>query len=784
MKRLLPLLLLAACSVSIWYLMQDEDGDSTGGAAATVVEVTESDPEVAEADLEDAPDAGSLERAELTEAETAPVDATTESESTDLGADLHLVGVRVVSPEGVVKAGVPVVLMYDALWGPQELARAETDEKGMALLLEQYIYGPKEEVRAMSIGFPFHCKDASEPVTFTSDAWPEEMIELELPATGGVEIHLLDQDGELWTNEVELKMAPVSMFSKKGKVLREKSMANLGLMVQDGIAIFPHVGLGRRLEIGIPWDPWATWDIVRVAGPKEPGEWVKVELRVKEVRPQWSVRLLFEDGTPLAERDILLQRSSWKMSDGQNFSSSGYIGTYWTDKDGNLKFPFSEALTADHEEMQFTAGPTGDARFGYAKLELLSTYAGQDQDFGDLTLAGTTLLAAGTVQDASGNPLEANVLAYQAEYHPLDADAAPDFDWAPGSNTEHGDAGAFRTFGVSNSPTIRLTVSAEGFAEKQVTVDRGSEGVSIVLQTDLGIAGRMQVPAGLNPRDTVVRFLADGEPRQFDQYRGQYPDAIPNEEGEFRIAEIPERVPGAVAVIDRESGLMLALVESVVPTMLGEVGDARLDPLILDGVHSYQVKIVGPNGGKIRGFTWMLEYDFTVMQDHGNYDFGDDFTFLWTEERATVSILANGYRITTAELKPGENTVEILRAPLVMFEAPDLPTLPDGLRYSIELDSLDGSDLLDLDTNLPSGAAGGVFPVPMPGTGDFQVKLSVWNRETGASAEVLVDGEPWVFDFHIQENATGQKIAVPLPVDGIQAAMKEAQALGTEESSM
>lgn len=777
MKRLLPLLLLAACAVSIWYLMHEEEGASPDVSADSTVEVSEDVAQETGAMQEAEPEAGSLERAELADVPAAPTEDATEVASEDpTKADLHRVSVRVVSPEGVAKAGVPVVLMYDALWGPQELARAETDEEGIALLLEKYIYGPKEEVRPMSVGFPFHCQDASAPFTFGSDAWPEQTIELELPATGGFEIHLLDEDGNLWPNPVELKLAPVSMFSKKGKALREKSMANLGLMVEDGVAIFPHVGLGRRYEIGVPWDPWATWDVIRVAGPKEEGEMIKAELRVKEVRPQWSVRLLLEDGKPIAEREILIQRSSWRNSNNQNFSSTGYLGTYWTDADGNLRFPFSDALAADYEEMQFTAGPTSHERFGYGALELLSTYAGQDHDFGDFVLGSPTLLAAGTVQDASGNPLEASVLAYHAQYHPLDADAAPDFDWVPGVNTEHGEVGSFRTMGVSDSPVIRLTVSADGFAEKQVTVDRGSEGVSVVLHADLGIAGRLQVPPGLEAKSMVVRFLADGGPRQFDQYRGSFPDAIPNEEGVFRIAEIPERVPGAVAVLDRGSGILLGMVEAVVPTLIDEVGDPRLDPLVLDEVFHYQVNLVGPNGGKIRGFTWSLEDDRDVMPDNGNYDFGDDFSFLWAEDRATVSILANGYRITTANLSPGENTIEILRAPLVLFEAPDLPTLPEGLRYSIKLDSLDGPDLLDLQTNLPKGAAGGVFPVPMPGTGGFQVELTVWNSETGTAADVLIDGEPWTFDFEIEENPTGQKIAVPLPVDAIQQAIQEAQA--------
>lgn len=777
MKSILPLLLLAACAVSVWLLTSGEEATGPGLTEPGAQEAALEEPDRQDARELQEPEAATLEREQVSTTVEPEQDQDLAQEESEepTAPGLHTIQVRVVGPDGTPKAGVPVALIYTAIWGPQPMDRALSDDDGMVTLEEERIWGPREEVRAMHVGFPFHCKDASPPFDFQSDAWPEEPVELELPATGGVEVHLLDEDGEPWTNPVELKMAPVSMFSKKGKALREKSLANLGLEVDDGIGIFPHVGLGRRFEVGVPWDPWARWETVRVAGPKEAGEVVKVELRVQDVRPQWTVRLLHEDGKPIADREVLVQRASWYGSDGRNFSSMSHLGTFTSDADGKLKWPFSEELKGDHEELRFTAGPTGDPRFGYGTLLLMSTHAGQDQDFGELILAGPTLLASGTVQDASGNPLDAYVAAHHATYHPLDPDAAPSFDWTPGGHSEKPALGAFRAVGVTDSPLVQLKASAEGFAEKMVTVDRGSEGVTIVLHADYGIAGRLEVPDGFDPKDLMVRFLADGGPRGFDKYRGAYPHATPDAEGNFRIAEIPERVPGAVAVIDKEGGFKLALVESVVPTLIGEAGDPRLEPLVLDQVFAYAVKVVSPTGGKVRGFTWALEGELDPLQDNGNFDFGDDFGFLWTGERATVAILADGYRVTIAELQPGDNEVELLRAPLVQFEAPELPALPEGLRYSIKLDSLDGPDILDLETNLPTGAQGGVFPVPMPGTGNFQVQLSVWDRKTGASVDVLVDNEPWVFDFHISEQG-GQAIHVPIPVSGVEAAVQEALA--------
>ena len=774
MKGILPLLLLAACAGAAWFLMAEED-DSKSGTETPVVSSTETGLEEPAQPSETTIEAGTLDRQEVASDITAENVALEGTEDPEVDP-LQEITIRVVSPEGIPKPGVPVVLLYEALWGPQELDRQRTGEDGTVTLKEQPIWNPNEEVLQMAVGFPFHCAKASEPVKFGTDAWPAEVVELELPETGSFEVHLLDQDGNLWPHPAELKMSPASMFGKKGKGFRDKTMANLAYMVKGGIAVYPHVELGRRFDIGIPWDPWATWETVRITGPKEVGEMVKVELRVQEVRPQWTVRLLHEDGMPLSSREVLVQRKSWERSVGSQYTRMNFLGNYETDADGRLMFPLSADPTAAREELQFTVGPSGHPRFAYGTREILQSQAGQDQDLGDLLLQAPTLLAAGNVRNAAGVPLEASVSAAQAYYNPFDPEAEPEFDWTPGSELHRGEDGAFRITGIPKSQTVRLSASANGYAEKVVSVDRGCEGVEIVLATDLGIPGRLQVPAGIHHNDLIVRFFADGETRQFQKYNNsRYPDAGPKEDGSFRIAEIPDRIPGAVAVQHRHTGILLALVESVVPTILGETGDPRLDPIDLGQLQAYRVEVESPFGGKVRGLRWAIADDGALLPEDGEYDFGNDFDFLWIKTQATVHVLADGFLITTANLTPGDNFVELRSAPLVQFEAPDLPALPEGLRYSIQLDSLDGPDLLDLHTNLPTGAQGGVFPVPMPGTGRFQVQLSVWNRETGKSADVLVDGEPWLFDFRVGDQAAGQKIEVPIPVEGIEQAVEIAQ---------
>lgn len=426
--------------------------------------------------------------------------------------------------------------------------------------------------------------------------------------------------------------------------------------------------------------------------------------------------------------------------------------------------------------LEVAAGIQGEADFGFAEVPISVQFAGQDHDFGELTLATPAQLASGRIRDPEGNPVDAHVYVYEAQYSPIGQVTEPHFRWAPGSTSRVDADGSFHSIGVSSAPQLRLEIEAEGFLEQEILIDRGADDVDVVLHQDLGIRGRLVIPAGFLAGDFYLRFHPGILPEEFDYLPGPNTQATPDETGAFRISGLASDAPGTLLAVHRDSGVVLAQVDGIAPARSEAPGDPRLDPLQLPELHHYRLEVFGPSGGKGPTYSWdLVAPEIHVLKTYW-YSAGSAREMVVASPSITVGILANGYLYQEVQLTPGENEVRLERAPLVQFLAPDLPKLPEGLRYSVDLEALDGPDLLDQSGSLPAGIGGGVFPVPMSASGRYTVQLSLWDHEHGIGVDITEAGEPWQFEFTIAEEAAGQQIEVPIPVDAIQRAIEDAQA--------
>lgn len=771
MSRTLALLAVVAAAVLLWWFTQAPTPPPTtvGGndpalESGSTVERPSQQPEAAPG-LEG--DSG-----------VARTDATplaTEEESEVAAEELASVRVQVVDLAGEPRRGVPIVLLREEIWGAEPLTQENTDAEGYVVLQDQRRFGPKaKEAAQMTVGFPFPMQGASKPVQFTTEAWPKETIRLELPDTGSVEVHLLALDGTPWSHPTQVHIAPVTLFAKKGKPIREKGIANTGLEVHDGVARFPHVGLGYRFEVGIPWDPWAKWEIARITGPKEAGESVRVELRATSATPVWELDLVDMQGVALAHRSVLVQWRSWSQSAGSHTERSSYIGSYDSDAEGHLAFPRPSGIQGEVARLLLTAGENEHGLMAYGEVPIPLEQEQHAIDFGRQVLALSEMLVAGSVTTPDGSKLKARIEAQDNKVSPLADLNKPNLDLVEGSRTIHKEDGSFEEWGVSQQATLLVKVSAEGYLPQSLTVNRGATGLSFVLAPDLGVGGRLSLPEGFAAKEFRVVFRAGIEAPKDSAWWKREMEDTPQEDGQFRIAELKDAAPGYLAVFHQGSSLKVAEFANVVPVPVDGPQDPRLDPVPLSKLYRFHVQATGP-GDDSPMLQW-ARMDRHADKDKGfNFTFSGKLEFVSDQDSAKVAILADGFLYQEYLLQAGSTEVTLQRAPMVQFQAPELPTLPKGYRYSIDLDALDGPDLLDLSTSLPEGIGGGVYPAPMPASGQFSVRLNIRNSETGEMVSVLDGENPWEFSFEIAEEAAGQLIDIPIPVQAIHDALAQAQ---------
>ncbi len=768
MNRTLALIAVLAAAVLLWLFTQAPE--STPTPTSPPAEQGEN-PEQPEDSPEPASDLVAEEGVERQEATPLAEENVAEVAKNELPS----LRVQVVSLEGEPLPGVPVVLLRKEIWGLQPTEEGLSDEQGYVTLHDQTRYGPSaNEVVTMMVGFPFPVKGASKPIEFASDHWPQEDLQLKLPETGSVAVHLLDLDGTPWLHSVEVHIAPVTLFAKKGKPIREKGMANIGQTITNGVAEFPHVGLGYRFEVGVPWDPWAKWEITRIAGPTKAGEAIRVELRAQSTTPVWSLDLVDQHGEALHDRTVLAQWHTWHESEDNRYERQSYIGNFESSENGHLEMPRPTGIDGDLARLILTAGENEHGPIAYGQVDIPLAQVEGAIEFGTQILRLSEPLASGKVLAPDGTPLKASISIRENVVSPLGGGAEPSLEYVPGARTIQETPGVFEKWGVSQAPTLELEVSANGFLPQTLTVDRGATGLEFILAPDLGVAGKLTIPEGFAAKEFRVAFRAGIEPPEETSWWNREFEDTPAEDGSFRVNELRDAAPGYLAVFHQGSRLKVAEFANVVPVSVDGPQDPRLAPIALATLYRFHAQATGP-GDDSPMLQWSRVDKEVPLNDSFNFSFSGKVEFVSTDDTATVALLADGFRYQETVIPAGESQIELERAPVVQFQAPDLPTLPNGFRYSIELDAVDGPDLLDLTTSLPEGIGGGVYPAPMPASGKFNVRLRVRNTKTGEVVEVRDGEKPWEFGFEIAEEAAGQLVNVPIPVQGIEEALAQAQ---------
>lgn len=218
----------------------------------------------------------------------------------------QLVRVVVVDASGREAAGVPVALRL-AL-GPTHLdvLRRTTGADGTATLrhLHQYLVaGDSAAAQTYSVALSL---PLSQPVGVPIDPLrpPEDLVRLRLPATGVIDVTLLDTDGRVCRKSATVELQAVAVAPGQVDELAAGART-FRVPVRGGRVEIPHVGIGLQLVVTarIAGRPRAS---SRYAGfgPRRAGERKRVTLRFKAADVTYEGRILDARGEPVVQETL------------------------------------------------------------------------------------------------------------------------------------------------------------------------------------------------------------------------------------------------------------------------------------------------------------------------------------------------------------------------------------------------------------------------------------------------------------------------------------------------
>lgn len=318
-----------------------------------------------------------------------------------LAPALHL-RVLVTDEQGAPQAGIPVAYSPANQDGRGHYRGTTlTDESGLAHLRHLQEERMRQEGSAkrhlVALALPL-----DPPVTadFAPEAPPQEPILLILPATGAVEVEVLELDGSpvSTSHNVELqRLRPdADPNSRPGEMMLYSWLGRATARTEGGRVRFERVGLGLMLEIGVDFERSRIFERLVAPGPQHPGETVRLTLRRSGAAPRISGRMVNDAGEPIAggrwTAEILPADSDRRIGNLE----------LRTGADGRFDTPFGLPDAAGLVWLWFHEESPGRSAHAIAPLRL--PLPPGVTELGDLGL-GAPLLASFQVLDRDSQPL-------------------------------------------------------------------------------------------------------------------------------------------------------------------------------------------------------------------------------------------------------------------------------------------------------------------------------------------------------------------------------------------
>lgn len=525
------------------------------------------------------------------------------------------------------------------------------------------------EAHSLGYGIAVRADVASpEPVRLGLEEWPQEgeEVELILPATGSVVVHVFLPDGQPAPEgmSVHWRWLPADVaLGDPTEGYERPARDRENVEGQGGTARIDGVGLGLALSLQA-WMPGReSANAVGVLGPTRPGEVIELDMILGVRHAEVSFRVLDPGGVPLANAKlrarqfdhvdrVLPPTASPPRASGR---------TLYTDEAGILRYPMVAGTADGERRLDLVRGRQGGRpeeieAWGSASIRLPRTLASGEQiELGDLRLRSARILIEGHVVDLNGVTVEG---------------ASLDFDWRLGTSPEHvwhrgfqyrvetDSQGHFELRDIRDPADLRLHASAEGF--RRTTLEHlqvGARDLIVELSPEGPEAKRgslrvhVEMDSGVSFMECLLRVRKrDGG--------GRTPDWFP---GAPMVVE--HLIPGIydVWIETRDGDFELARVEGVEVRADEVAVDTRLLPLDARGT----ARTVGLRLNRSDGSAWRRQSVELRVPGMGKSfaaktDDEGAFRCVLPSAATSLDLAISAARIVQVPIGPGEEPIPVV----------------------------------------------------------------------------------------------------------------------------
>lgn len=429
----------------------------------------------------------------------------------ELARAVHL-EVLVVDERRAPVGGIPVAYRALSRGTGHSLAEAVTGPDGLARLphlQEEIARAGSERQHVVALGLPL---EPTVQVEFDPGTPPDEPLLLVLPATGTVEVEVLDPAGAPFPDGLQValqkQMPPEqrARYSQQG-MIHQSYLGMRWVEVRDGIARFELVGLGLTLECGADFERTMEMQSITAPGPVRAGETVRLTLQQTQRHAAFTGRLIGADGAALASQYV-----HWRTY-GAGSPRRVSHGSIRTGADGSFRVPCNTASIAQRVGvLAFTLQQTG-TQLDLAFATLPNPLPTQDHDLGVIA-AGTPVFVAGRALAPDGGPALGAYGSVEALAPPQDGTAGflADLQWSADESgrfviTGPLPAGRYRLQGsVSKRPEWKLP---------PIEFEAGAADLELRFTTATSVRGRLVADAGIELENFSVglAFARTGKDR-------------------------------------------------------------------------------------------------------------------------------------------------------------------------------------------------------------------------------------------------------------------------------
>ena len=678
------------------------------------------------------------------------------------------IGVRVVDESGRPVPGVEVELRSGAgsqarsIWSgttaaPDGIAELRHFDVSVGKRLDggtRYVF---------SLAIPMR---APPEVVLDVERFPTEPVELVLPATGKLEVEVVDADGAPVAIDRTVSAYGLDVDSS-GRVERLAGFHRY--MRGASRATFPHVELGIELWVWLQDDGAARGVELRLAGPSRPGQAVTARLEVGARYPTFAGKLVDSDGRAVRAPYV----ASSLTYEHPDYGEREMSPRAQLDEQGRFELPMSNPAVAGSTCRVALITPTtpggGDVLSG--SFEARAPVGDETVDVGTVVLRQSPLIAAGIVVDAAGVPIERADLQVAEKIN--QREDPEDFNWSFASigMGYTGADGRFEIRGLLEPGEYALWPRKNGYANRGfVRFTAGTVGLELVLDRPASLAGSLLTRASFPAERLSVALVYPEATREQQAYARWGGDV--QSSGSFGIEQLrPGVADFSVRASVHADALLTVAGVNIKPGE--ECRDPRLQSLdVRDLVRLVELEVVGEDGAPVeRGHVRLGDKHYGL--DEGR------LSLVASMDARELEVYAPGYMPERMNVPDGSRRVELQRGIPVTLRVPEGVVAPEpplqllvGLRTRVHAEQFplfrqdgypSGRVATRERTELVSVAGPGLIRVHVPEPGEYALTWLALDPGDvhGGGGTRWVDPEHHIVDVA----ADGVDEALDVPID-------------------